>query len=123
MSENTRASPRPSSSTTPNVVVVDADEPGRAARGTVRITPEAEPAQLPVPLEAPPLPARRGFRWGTLFWAATAGLVLLGAGLGIIKLIEDLFARSESLGYLGARLCRSRRACARRRHRRARCSG
>jgi putative membrane protein len=85
-----------------NVVVVDADEPGRATRGTVRITPEAEPAQLPVPIEAPPLPARRrGFGWGTLFWAATAGLVVLGSGLGIIKLIEDLFARSESLGWLG----------------------
>jgi putative membrane protein len=84
-----------------NVVVVDADEPGRPARGTVRIMPEADPAQLPVPIEAPPVPARRGFGWGTLFWAATAGLVLLGSGLGIVKLIEDLFARSESLGWLG----------------------
>ncbi len=84
-----------------NVVVVDADEPGRPARGTVRITPEAELSQLPVPVEAPPVPARRGFGWGTLFWVATGGLVLLGAGLGIVKLIEDLFSRSESLGYLG----------------------
>jgi putative membrane protein len=84
-----------------NVIVVNADEPGRAARGTVRITPEADPAQLPVPIEAPPVPARRGFGWGTLFWVATAGLVLLGAGLGIVKLIEDLFARGETLGYLG----------------------
>lgn len=84
-----------------NVVVVDADEPGRLAPGMVRITPEAEPAQLPVPLEVPPVPARRGFKWGTLFWSATGGLVLLGAGLGISRLIEDLFARSASLGYLG----------------------
>jgi putative membrane protein len=84
-----------------NVVVVDADEPGRTARGTVRITPEAEPAQLPVPIEAPSVPVRRRFGWGTLFWTATAGLVLLGSGLAIVKLIEDLFARSESLGWLG----------------------
>jgi putative membrane protein len=85
-----------------NVVVVDADEPGRLARGTVRITPEAEPAQLPVPLEARPVAVpRRRFGWGTLFWSAAGGLVLLGAGLGIVKLIEDLFARSETLGYLG----------------------
>src|SRR5436190_8544229 len=84
-----------------NVVVVDADEPGRAARGTVRITPEADPAQLPVPVEAPPAPARRRFGWGTLFWIATGGLLLLGSGLAIIKLIEDLFARSESFGWLG----------------------
>ena len=85
-----------------NVVVVDTNEPGRVTRGTVRITPEAEPTQLPVPIETPPLPVRRrGFGWGTLFWAATAGLVVLGSGLGIVKLIEDLFARSESLGYVG----------------------
>jgi putative membrane protein len=85
-----------------NVVVVDADEPGRLARGTVRITPEADPALLPVPLDMePPAASRRGFGWGTLFWAATGGLVLLGAGLGVVRLIEDLFARSESLGYLG----------------------
>jgi putative membrane protein len=84
-----------------NVVVVDAEEPGRAARGTVRITPEADPAQLPVPVEAQPIAVRRRFGWGTLFWTATAGLVLLGSGLAIVKLIEDLFARSESLGWLG----------------------
>jgi putative membrane protein len=84
-----------------NVVVVDAEEPGRAARGTVRITPEADPAQLPVPVEAQPIAVRRRFGWATLFWTATAGLVLLGSGLAIVKLIEDLFARSESLGWLG----------------------
>jgi putative membrane protein len=55
---------------------------------------------LPVPLEAPLLPARRGFRWGTLFWTAVGGLVLLGLGLGTLNLIEDLFARSETLGYV-----------------------
>jgi len=84
-----------------NVVVVDADDPGRAARGTVRITPESDPAQLPVPLETPPAAVRRGFGWGTLFWTATGGLVLLGTGLGIVRLIEDLFAHSEGLGFLG----------------------
>jgi putative membrane protein len=85
-----------------NVVVVDGDEAGRAARGTVRITPEAEP-QLPVPVEAPALP-RRSFGWATLFWSAVAGLVLLGLALGTVNLIEDLFARSESLGVLGIAL-------------------
>src|SRR4051812_8823750 len=84
-----------------NVVVIDSDETGRPARGTVQITPEPDPALLPVPIDTPLLPVRRGFRWGTLFWAATGGLVLLGAGLGIVNLIEDLFARSEGLGYLG----------------------
>ena len=50
----------------PGVVVIDADEAGRPTRGTVRITPEADPALLPVVLEAPLLPVRRRFRWGVL---------------------------------------------------------
>jgi putative membrane protein len=85
----------------PGVVVMDPDHSSRPARGTVQITPEADPAQLPMPIDVPLVPARRGFRWGTLFLAATGGLVLLGLGLGIVNLIEDLFARSESLGLLG----------------------
>ncbi len=86
----------------PDVVVVDA-EAGRPGRGTIQITPEADPAQLPVPVEVA-LPARRGLRWGALFWGSVAGLVLLGLGLGVTHLIEDLFARSEALGYVGAGL-------------------
>ncbi len=85
----------------PGVVVMDADEPGRPARGTVRITPESDPALLPVPVEAPLLPVRRGFPWGAVFWSAVGGLVVLGLGLSVTQLIENLFARSESLGFLG----------------------
>jgi len=85
----------------PGVVVMDADETGRPARGTVRVTPEADPALLPVPVEAPFVPMQRGFRWGAVFWTAIGGLVLLGLGLSLTRLIEDLFARSEGLGYLG----------------------
>jgi putative membrane protein len=85
----------------PGVIVMDADETGRPLRGTVRITPEADPALLPVSVETPLLPARRGFPWGTVFWSAVGGLVLLGLGLGVTQLIEDLFARSEGLGFLG----------------------
>jgi putative membrane protein len=39
-----------------------------------------------------------------VFWTAVGGLILLGLGLGVTHLIEDLFARSESLGYLGVAL-------------------
>jgi putative membrane protein len=84
----------------PDVVVVDAEDAGRPARGTIQIAPEADPSQLPVPL-APPVPERRGLPWGALFWTSVAGLVLLGLGLSVTHLIEDLFARSEGLGYLG----------------------
>ena len=86
----------------PGVVVMDGDEQGRLARGTIRITPEPDPALLPVPLEpVPMLPARTGLRWGAVFWTALGGLVLLGLGLSLANLIEDLFARSEGLGLLG----------------------
>src|SRR5436309_2556472 len=85
----------------PGVIVMDPDETGRPARGMVHVTPEPDSAALPVPVDAPLVPLRRGFRWGTLFWAAVGGLVLLGLGLGVVNLIEDLFARSVTLGYVG----------------------
>jgi putative membrane protein len=86
----------------PAVVVIDGDDSSRPARGSVRITPEADPALLPVPLDqTPPTLARRGFRWGTVFWSAVAGLVLLAAGLSVTQLVDNLFARSEGLGFLG----------------------
>jgi len=85
----------------PAVVVMDADDKSRPSRGAVHITPEPDPALLPLPLEVPLVATRRGFRWGALFWTALGGLVLLGLGLSTTRLIEDLFARSEGLGYLG----------------------
>jgi putative membrane protein len=85
----------------PSVVVMDPDDSSRPSRGTVHVTPEADPVLLPVPIEAPILRPQRGFRWGAVFWSAVGGLILLGLGLGVTRLIEDLFARSESLGFLG----------------------
>ena len=85
----------------PGVTVIDPDDSSRPSRGAIHITPELEPALLPVPVEAPIVAARRGFRWGAVFWAAVGGLILLGLGLSTTRLIEDLFARSEGLGYLG----------------------
>ena len=84
----------------PGVTVMDPDASSRPSRGTVHVTPEIESALLPVPVEAV-LPRRRGLRWGAVFWTALGGLILLGTGLGVVNLIEDLFARSQSLGYLG----------------------
>jgi putative membrane protein len=85
----------------PGVIVMDPDDSSRPSRGTIHITPEADSSLLPVPVEAPIVLARRGVRWGAVFWAGVGGLVLLGAGLGVTHLVEDLFARSESLGILG----------------------
>jgi putative membrane protein len=86
----------------PRVVLMDAeDEPSRPSRGKVHITPDADPAQLPVVIDEPAIPVRKGFGWGAVFWTALGGLVLLGLGLGISNLVEDLFNRSASLGYVG----------------------
>src|SRR3981081_2934852 len=85
----------------PGVTVMDPADASRPSRGTVHVRPEVDPALLPVPVEAPIVPVQRGFRWGAVFWTAIGGLILLGLGLGVARLIEDLFARSESLGFLG----------------------
>jgi putative membrane protein len=57
------------------------------------------PAVIP---SAPARPRRWWMRWGTLFWSAASGLVALGLGLAVTRLIEDLFAHSQSLGYFAA---------------------
>ena len=88
----------------PGVTVMDPDDSSRPSRGTVQVTPEIDPALLPVALDAPAVPVPRGFRWGTVFWSAIGGLILLALGLGVVNLIEDLFARSEGLGFLGLAL-------------------
>jgi len=86
----------------PHVIVAD-DEKERTPRGSVRVVPEPGNFDLPVPVAAA-LPAPRGFPWGTVFWSALGGLVVLGLGLGVTRLIEDLYARAETLGMLGTAL-------------------
>jgi putative membrane protein len=45
--------------------------------------------------------ARSLLSWGGLFWAATGGLVSLGFGLWLTRLIDDLFAWSPAVGVVG----------------------
>lgn len=91
----------------PKVIV--ADETTAPRRSGVRVAPQADAfAAEQVPANLPPPPARsvlrRGFSWGGLLGAATAGLLVLGLGLGLAEMIEGLFARNEGLGYLGMAL-------------------
>ena len=90
----------------PQVVLAPAQAEGRAgagaaASGSIVVTPAPEPA-LPAAAPAPPAPSRRRFPFGTLFWSALSGLVVLGLGLLGTQLVEGLFARAEWLGILGA---------------------
>jgi putative membrane protein len=88
----------------PKVIV--ADEQTSPRRGGVHVAPEIDvfdAETLPAPLP-PPRRFRSPFSWGGLLGAATAGLLVLGVGLGLTELIEGLFARNEGLGYLGMAL-------------------
>ena len=78
--------------------------------------------RLPV-VVAPPLPRRRRFPWGDAVLVGAGGLVSLGLGLAVMRLIEDLFARAEWLGWLGLGLAAARRLRAARHLRRGRRSG
>ncbi len=49
-------------------------------------------------------PPRRMLTAGTLFWAGLGGLVTFGTGLAIDRMIEDLFTRSDALGYMASGL-------------------
>lgn len=54
--------------------------------------PEAQlPAVAPV--------RRRRIRWGLIFWSSATALVMLALGLSMTRLVEDLFARSQPLGW------------------------
>ena len=88
----------------PDVILAEpAREKDYPTQASVRVIPEDEATDLPVPVEAPAVP-RRGFRWGTLLWSALGGLVTLGVSLAVTRLVEDLFARSDALGYFGLAL-------------------
>jgi len=83
------------------IVGLTKDEPAKRA---VQVIPEAD-AETSVIAVDDSLPwRRRGLRWGALFWGALGGLILLAAGLAVVRLIEDLFARSQEFGFLGLAL-------------------
>lgn len=77
------------------------------AKLTVEVPPEVPP---PAPFEedteeqtaaaGATLPPR-GWRWGAILLSALGALVSLAVGLAVTKLIEDLFARYEWLGWTG----------------------
>ncbi len=83
----------------PRLVIAKPDEAPRPAAATVVTAPE-----LSTDLVAVPIPAKRRFAWGALFWSALSGLVLLALGLAVTNLVEDLYARAPWLGAVGLAL-------------------
>jgi putative membrane protein len=57
---------------------------------------------LPAPISL--APARRPWPWRNVFLGAAGGLILMGLGLAVTTLIEDLFARFPPLGWTGLAL-------------------
>lgn len=87
----------------PTAPLADAPEPFRAPRAFAPAkVEEAEPAFDAAPDEALVAPTPRRMGWvGRLAW--TTGGILVSAGLGLAadRLIRDLFATNEWLGWLG----------------------
>ncbi len=86
------------------VIVGSAHDEGSVTGRTVLVIPEPESATPTISMDIPIRSQRGGLRWGTLFWCASGGLMLLAVGLAVTGLIEDLFARSQELGWLGLAL-------------------
>lgn len=82
----------------PGVVFAEDGQP--APRGAVVVTPSPL-ADVTDDVTTLPPPPPKSSRWGALFWSGLGGLVSLGVGLAVTKLIEDLFARADWLGYTG----------------------
>ena len=102
------------------VMVADADAAAaaefRRAGGTVvapapdAFAPDDEPAEPKTDEQAIEIAQKRGLlarallTWGGLFWSALTGLVSLGLGLWTTRIVDDLFARSQTLGWIGVAL-------------------
>ncbi|WP_119268417.1 YcjF family protein [Taklimakanibacter deserti] len=66
---------------------------------------EEEPQGQEVVVVPPaPLPSSRVLRWGSLLVSTLFGLFVMWAGLSITSLIEELFQRSQYLGWIGLAL-------------------
>ena len=89
----------------------DASNHWARPHATVEMLPDAfEALTLETEERAVEVAQKRGIvrrsllSWGGLFWSALGGLVSLGFGLWLTRLVDDLFARSATLGAVGLAL-------------------
>lgn len=70
-------------------------------RTTIDFAPE-EPEPAPIVVVPSRSPSPRKFRLGPILIGALTSLVMMAAGLAATRLVEDLFARSQILGWIAA---------------------
>lgn len=119
MSGEERPRPRAFRLDDDRIVLADGETPAREnirnGGVIVETTPDAfapqdEPAEPRDAEEATEIAQARGMRarallsWGGLLWSALGGLVSMALGLWATKIVEDLFARSATLGWIGVGL-------------------
>ncbi|SED25176.1 putative membrane protein [Beijerinckia sp. 28-YEA-48] len=97
----------------PRAFRLDADGTPAGARATVEEQPDAYALETEVPetenavaeyAQARGIIARRFLSWGSVLASAIGGLVTLALGLWFNRLIDDLFTRSLTLGWVGVAL-------------------
>ena len=94
----------------PQAFTLAEDTPPRSRRKNVRepknipvsrVTFEDEPEENEiVPVQQPEL-ARRGLKWASVLIAALGALISMSVGLALTRMIDDLFSRSQVLGWVG----------------------
>ncbi|MFO1116457.1 MAG: TIGR01620 family protein [Beijerinckiaceae bacterium] len=120
MSGEERSRPRAFRLDDGKVLVSDADAAAatefRRSGGVVvapapdAFAPDGEPAEPQSEEQAVEIAQQRGvlkralLSWGGLFWSALGGLVSLGFGLWTARIVDELFARSMTLGWIGVAL-------------------
>ena len=82
-----------------SLVVAEADK--EASTEVSPVTPERDVALPVVPISGAISRSRNHFGWATVFWSALGGLTVLGLGLAVAQLVENLFVRYQVLGWIG----------------------
>jgi putative membrane protein len=103
-SEMRRRSPRAFRLDDPAVAAFRPGGESNAVREGARIVVEEEDAPFDEPEAAAGSRPRRRTAWGTWLVSALGGLAVLGLGLGLDRLIRDLFAAYPALGWIAAAL-------------------
>lgn len=89
----------------PSVVLAGSDETVATSRGGVVLTAQPDAFEgIDEPAAVPVAPRKRGISLGGLFWGALSALASLAVGLWATRVVEDLFARADWLGWIALAL-------------------